>query len=115
MLRTAALVVLLLALTAGSASAAPIKECGGYDPGVGFVSGDPDGAGVYNITARVVACRTARSVVARYYNQFSDYCGNGPNCQIDDWTCRTRSLGIEYADTRCTRSRGRVVRFQHGA
>lgn len=98
-----------------SAHAAPVKGCGGYEPGRGFVRGDPDGAGVYNITSRIVSCATARTLVYRYYVRYSDYCTNVSRCSIRGWTCRTRSLGIEYADTRCTRLAGRVVRFQHGA
>lgn len=104
---------LLLAITSTASASQGIRECGGYDPGYGFVSGDPMGAGVYNITTRVVSCRTARKVVRRYYVE--NWCGRSLSCYVGAWNCRTRILGSEYLDTRCTRSRGRVVRFQHGA
>ena len=42
-----------------SASAASIKECGRYAPGGGY--------GVYNITTRIVSCRTARGMARGYY------------------------------------------------
>ena len=104
---------MVVTLATAAPASAHIRECGGYDPGHGFVNGDPQGAGVYNITARVVPCRTARTVVRRYY--IENYCGRRLSCYVGAWNCRTRRLGIEYFDTRCTRAGGRVVRFQHGA
>lgn len=115
------LVAVLLVLPA-SASAAPIRECGAYgwdeDRNGPRVLEDDEivGAGVYNITTRKAPCWRAYKIVRRYWHNYSDYCGNSGTCRIGwGYTCRTRSLGIELQDTRCTASRGRVVRFQSGA
>ena len=43
----------------GPAAAAPVRECGDYAPG--------GGAGVFNITARVTSCRTARRMARSFY------------------------------------------------
>ena len=114
----AALLFALL-LLCGVASSAPaaIRECGAFD-GVRFVPDDEvEGAGVYNITTSVATCRRARKIVRRFWTDQSKWCGrNSSICRIGwGFTCRTTRLGTEYGDTRCTASRGRVVRFQHGS
>jgi hypothetical protein len=116
-LRLFALLVLLVAVLAPVAStavAAPVNECGNFD-GSRFTFEDLQGAGVQNITTRVVGCRTAHRLVRRYYNHYEDYCGNSGRCSIRGWSCLRRSLGVEYADVRCARRSGQVVRFQYGA
>ncbi len=91
----AAVVGLLLAQH--TASAAPIRECGSYR----------DGAGIVSVTSRGVSCRTARRV-ARY---------SGPDRYVRRWSwrgysCRLLASEYRYSDSRCTKSGGRVVRWQ---
>jgi hypothetical protein len=83
---------------------APIRECG-----------DLSGRRIYNITARRVSCRFAR--------RFARHIFRNPACAEDRY-CRFRSFrcthynyripGGREGDVRCTRSGGRVVRFQYG-
>ena len=112
----ASLMLCVVAPDAPGASAA-IRECGAFD-GARFVPDDElQGAGVYNITTRVATCRRARKIVRRYWTSHSKWCGrNSSTCAIGwGYTCRDTRLGVENYDTRCTASRGRVVRFQHGS
>ena len=112
-----ALLLLCSPATAASGTSAAIRECGAFD-GVRFVSDDEmEGAGVYNITTRVATCRRARTIVRRYWNDYSSWCDRGSSvCKIGwGFTCRRTRLGEEYSDARCTATRGRVVRFQYGA
>jgi hypothetical protein len=76
------------------------------------------GAGNFNLTTREVQCWQARGFVdaARGSRQFR---------KGVKWTERTRywgtyrctylDVGYEYADIRCTASRGRAIRWQSGA
>lgn len=111
-----------LALPVPASAAAPVRECGAYgwdEDGDGPKVLEDDeivGAGVYNITTRKARCRKAYKIVRRYWHGYSDHCGDSRTCRIGwGFTCRTRSLGVELRDTRCTASGGRVVRFQSGA
>lgn len=103
LLVTAGMAVALLSAPAG-ASAAPIKECGNYD-GLRWTYGQIQGAGTFNVTARVVGCREARTVALKA----------SPERRFRGWSCRYVDQGYEYADVRCTKSGGRVVRWQSGA
>ena len=92
----------------GPAAAAPVRECGDYAPG--------GGAGVFNITPRVTSCRTARRMARNFYRGRWDIPRrDGQRFRRGAYTCRNRNTGYEAADLRCTASRGRVVRWQHGA
>ena len=109
-LRRAALIglVFAMAIPAAEASAAPVKECGDYAPG--------GGAGVYNITARVTSCKTARRMARRFYRgAWTNVPSDSRPFRRGRYVCRNRNTGYESADMRCTASRGRVVRWQHGA
>jgi len=64
-----------------------------------------EGAGIFNVTTRRAGCTTARRVSRKAY------LGN----TYRGWRCRYVARGYESADIRCTRSRGRVVRWQSGA
>jgi hypothetical protein len=92
----------------GAASAA-VVECGNYgadDYGdVGWTYGEISGAGIFNVTTRRVGCRTARKFVLSWN-------GNG---RYRGYRCRYVSQAYEFADIRCTASRGRVIRWQTGA
>lgn len=95
-------------VTASGAAAATVRECGNYAPG--------GGAGVYNITTRVTACRTARTMAKRFYNgRWTNLPRDARRFRRGKYTCRNRNTGIELADLRCTAAGGRVVRWQHGA
>ena len=109
-MRTRLLICLALAAAAlavpgatpAMAGSSSIKECGDLTR---------NGGGIYNLTTRVVSCRTAKRVSRRYLRE----CDVDRDCRVSIDTCRTRRLGDEYWDVRCTASRGRVVRFQFGA
>jgi hypothetical protein len=89
-----------------SAKAAPIKECGWYAHGGGY--------GVYNITTRIVSCRTARGMARAYYHgrvrlPLGRYWW-GP------FRCVHRQIGYEENDFRCVRyPDGGVIHWQDGA
>lgn len=102
--------IAVLAAPVASSSASAIRECGNY----GFTADGRgpmwtyravEGAGTYNVTSRVVHCRTARRVALHAY----------PHHAYRGWSCRYVSRAEEYADIRCTKPGGRVVRFQAGA
>lgn len=94
-----------------------ILECGS-NVGEGWTMGKARGAGRWNLTTRKVQCPQARGFVdnVKYGRPFR----KGVR-----WTARTRywgtyhctylDLGYEYADIRCTASRGRVLHWQEGA
>ena len=118
----AMLVTLIVWMTTVPVQAAPIQECGDYGytesgskPIFSTVDGVVVGAGVYNITTRVVGCSTARRVVRRFWHQYDRYCDSNGRCRILGFSCRNRQIGEEFADVRCTKRGGAVVRFQHGA
>lgn len=113
--KTLAAVVAVIAAVAvpGTASAAPIKECGNYgwieDEGrTGWTYGPIDGAGIFNVTTRKVRCRYARRFVLSLDGQVGSDRHRG-------FKCRYVSEEYEYADVRCTRRGGKVIRWQTGA
>ena len=110
----AAAVVVGVLLIPSGASAAPIRECGDWgDTGsgrLGWTFGKIRGAGIFNLTSRRVSCRTARRVARFSY----------PDRNVRRWSwrgysCRILASAHEYSDQRCTKSGGRVVRWQSGA
>src|SRR3954451_541061 len=96
----------LFVLTAGaSAASAPlhaatVQKCGGV----------PKGAGLFNIRARGVTCKRARSFV-RHAPQS---CYSQDGCRFRGFKCRTRTTGFEESNTRCTRDSD-VIRWDSGA
>ncbi len=110
---SATIAALVLAIPATSASAAaPIRECGNYGWPEGYEGSEPiwtyeqlDGAGIFNVTTRRVACRKARRFVLRY---------RGTDTYFPTWNCREINR-YEFSDVRCTARRGRVIRWQTGA
>jgi hypothetical protein len=103
------------AAIAPSAQAAPVRECFGIlglDNPRQFVDPDTFDGGVViagNVTTRNVSCVTARRFIVRFTkraNQNGTYRG---------FRCRSTFPAFEAVDTRCTASRGRVIRWQGGA
>ncbi len=114
MMRAGMLLAIALAslIAAVPASAAPIVECGnhGWIDARGEVGWSMDaaaisGAGTFNVTSRAIGCREARRV------SLHSYPGNG----YGGWRCRYIDRAHEYADVRCTKAGGRVVRWQTAA
>jgi hypothetical protein len=111
---TAAAVTAIAALALpGAASASPIRECGNYgwieeEEATGWTYGEIDGAGIFNVTTRGVSCRYARKFVLSWNGQVGRRHHRG-------FSCRYVSEEYEYADIRCTRRPGRVIRWQTGA
>lgn len=102
--------LLMLAVSGTARAAAPIHECGNWGwaangDGPKWTYRPIQGAGTYNVTSRVVRCRTARRVALHAY----------PGNHYRRWRCRYVSRAEEFADVRCTKSGGRVVRYQAGA
>jgi hypothetical protein len=62
------------------------------------------GAGVYDVRANGVACKTARRVARTFYDERD----------VTGWRCEERRLDLEAWNVRCTR-RDALVRFGHGA
>jgi len=89
---------LILLLHGGTASAAPIRECG-----------DLVNRFAFNITTRKVSCHKARRVVRRWGDTAAQQGGDGTVLGL---YCNYRNTGYESGDIRCTGSRGRVVRWQ---
>ena len=84
-------------------AAAPIKECGNYSVEKDrWTYGTVYGAGIFNLTTRNVTCRYARNIVTS---------ANG----MATFNCKTLDEAYEYADIRCTRKAGKVIRYQTGA
>lgn len=114
MKRLIAPIVVLAGVLPATAAAAPVRECGnyGYHDGRQQWTYEPlTGAGTYNVTSRVVGCRTARRLALHA----SSRAGNDRTWRYRRWRCRYVSRAYEYADVRCTRAGGRVVRWQFGA
>lgn len=101
-----AIAISMLAIPAAS-QAAPVRECGTYDPEIGsFTFGlVRGGTGVANLTTRNVSCSAARRLALRY---------RGSDSFFPMWKCREVSE-YEFLDVRCIASRGRVVHWQGGA
>jgi hypothetical protein len=84
-------------------AAAPIPECGDIS------------RHIYNVTSRVVRCRFARRFVRRV--NVIPACTEDQICHYRGWRCRQRGYRIPggyETDSRCTKSGGRVVRYQFG-
>jgi hypothetical protein len=85
-------------------AAASIRECGRLTQ-----------RRIYNITTRVVRCRFARGFARRVFTDPA--CAEDRFCQFRGFHCTHRNYPIpggREGDVRCTRSGGRVVRFQYG-
>jgi hypothetical protein len=70
---------------------------------------------IYNVTTRVVPCRFARRFARRVITDPA--CAEDRYCRYRGWRCRNVGYRIPRGyevDSRCTRSGGRVVRFQYG-
>ena len=86
-----------------ASAAAAIQECGNYSVEKHrWIFGTVYGAGIFNLTTRNVSCRYARNLVTS---------GNGGAT----FNCKTLDEAYEYADIRCTRRGGQVIRYQTGA
>ena len=113
-MRTRALALLITVAAAGgnasTASAAPVRECSNYDPGKQrWTYGEVQGAGIFNVTSRVTRCPRARKITLRAPS------ANKTGKKVwryRAWTCRYLRQEYEATDTRCTKSGGRVVRWQ---
>lgn len=89
---------------AGGKAAAPIRECGRLPHG-----------GIYNITTRIVRCRFARTFARRVFT--NPACAEDRFCRFRGFRCTHYNYPIpggHEGDVRCTKSGGRVVRFQYG-
>lgn len=106
------LVMGLAALAPSPAVAAePVRKCGNYDL-ERWTYGQVYGAGIFNVKARVVRCRTARRVAIRSLHRARPDAGVW---RWRVWTCRLLAEGYEFYDVRCRARRGRMVRYQTGA
>ena len=89
-------------------------RCGNYgDPGDGkprWTYRRVYGFYIVNVTSRGVGCGTARRVARHAFESYS-----GPRWKYREWDCRIRSQKLEYQDVQCTKSGGRVVRWETGA
>jgi hypothetical protein len=103
---------LAMAMLAGLAQAAPIRECGNYpSENNHWTYRSIRGAGIGNVTSRRIACAEARHIVLHVrFGRRAPYRPHYPG-----WSCRYVRQGYEFADIRCTASGGRVVRWQAGA
>ena len=69
-----------------------------------------------NITTRVASCKTARRMARRFYRgAWTNIPRGATPFRRGTYVCRNRQVRYESSDMRCTASRGRVVRWQHGA
>jgi hypothetical protein len=108
-------IIAAAALTAGltapsaalAAEAAPIRECGD----AGTLYGGQ--VRVYNVTSRVVGCRFARRFARAQIRHGGPACREDRWCSYRGWRCRHVAYRTE-SDIRCTKSGGRVVRWQYG-
>lgn len=111
----ASLAVIAGLALAGSAQAAPIRECGNYVP-VGWAHGTwtgywtfavvPGFTPVANLTTRNVLCGDAR----RFSLAVSR---SGAGRSYHSFRCRNTTIGTEDYDIRCTRG-SQVVHWQGG-
>lgn len=101
--------VALLAITATPASAGAVRECGSWgdhgDSQLRWGMSPVRGFGIYNVTTRNVGCSTARRFARRY---------KGTDSYYPTWKCRETNE-YESSEVRCTRSGGRVIRWQTGS
>jgi hypothetical protein len=92
---------------ARSRAAASIRECGGAGT---LYNGQ---VRVYNVTSRVVSCRFARRFARRQILYGGPACREDRWCTYQGWRCRHIAYRAE-SDIRCSKSGGRVVRWQYG-
>jgi hypothetical protein len=97
-----AAVLASLAVPVGSAQAKPIVPCGDLAS---------NGSGIYEITARAVTCRFARSVARRWFEKCGPVEGR---CRVRRMKCRTRNIGDELRQTRCVNGH-LLVKFRSGS
>jgi hypothetical protein len=116
-MRRSSIIALLLTaflFAPSAASAAPIRECGNYgwkDGGMRWTYGQIEGAGIFNVTSRRVWCSVARQVARRAYNTYA----GGQTWRWKGWRCRILRSAHEFSDTRCTKRRTHIVRWQAAA
>ena len=72
------------------------------------------GSGVYKVEARRVSCRHARWIARRFQSIVFEG-ASGRRGVIGGYRCRSRRIDVELRHARCTRSGGRVVRFEWGS
>ena len=82
-------------LVGSTAQASGIRECGSYR------------TNYVNITTRAVPCTTARSLIRAWEGKSK---WNNPT-KVWGMKCRSKSLGLDHGDIRCTGSNGRVVHW----
>jgi hypothetical protein len=63
-----------------------------------------DGAGVFDVRARRLACARARRIARTFYR----------DRDVPGWSCRERQLDLEHFRVRCSRG-SKLVRFDHGS
>lgn len=140
LLKTLALTILVSGAAMASpavALSATVKKCGNYGVTEGqepdangtlkprFTMEPIDGAGIFNITAQVSSCATARRIV-RITNQVKNNpctrydsaglpVGARNPCRVIGFVCRSRRSGVESSVLRCTRAGKRVVKYESGA
>ncbi len=101
---------LVLVLSPGAAAQTGVRECGHRDVSAGDAWGydrprtDNAEYAMVNLTTRRVASRTAR--------RFSDAFHQQTRRRFLRFSCRFTPLTDNTFDTRCTASRGRVIRWQ---
>jgi hypothetical protein len=96
------------------ASAAKIRECGHNVTGHWSYDDSESGAGVWNLTTRKVRCHYARWFV--YHDNFPAHKPHrGMTWHAHGYRCKLLDWDYEYADTRCTASRRRVIHWQSGS
>jgi hypothetical protein len=111
MKRLATLFLVLCAAAVAPATAdAAVRDCGSFN-GLEWIEGSLNGAGISDVTAKNTSCTTARRVTLR---AFMTYRG-GRRWQYGKWNCKILLQEYEYTKARCTRSGGRVVRWETGA
>jgi hypothetical protein len=92
-------------------------KCGG-DTGEGWTLHPQGGAGRYNLTTRNVQCTPAQMFVTNMKYPRRWHKGVTWRARTRYWgtyRCKLLRVGYEFADIRCTASRGRVLRWQEGA
>jgi len=104
-----ALVTCATALVPATADAA-VRDCGGFN-GLEWITESLEGAGISNVKAKNTSCTTARRVTLRAFMTYN----GGRRWQYGKWNCKILLQEYEYTKARCTRSGGRVVRWETGA
>jgi hypothetical protein len=119
------IILILTAITAlsmglaSTAQAAPIIECGTYNPYANHWTSTthPDFSGytpVYNLTTRNVRCSDARPASLNIMRHHSPPFGSHRNTYYHSFTCRWQWFYGEDWDVRCTRG-SQVIHWQGGA